>query len=52
MSIPQLGANVRLSPPKGLFGVQQLNSMELRFGHYIRSTGLNSNILTLAVKIK
>jgi hypothetical protein len=47
-----VGANVRLSPPKGLFGVQQLNSMELRFGHYIRSTGLNSNILTLAVKIK
>lgn len=46
------GVNLRLSPPKGVFGIQQLNTLELRYGHYMRSTGLNSNILTLALKFK
>ena len=46
------GAGFRLAPPKGVFGYQHLNSLELRFGHYIRSTGLNSNILTLHLKFK
>ncbi|MEO6915410.1 MAG: DUF3570 domain-containing protein [Chitinophagaceae bacterium] len=47
-----MGANLRLSPPKGVFGLQQFNSLELRYGHYIRSTGLNSDIVTLAMKFK
>lgn len=47
-----LGLNLRLSPPKGVFGIQQLNTLELRYGHYVRSTDLNSNILTLALKFK
>ncbi|MBK0378680.1 DUF3570 domain-containing protein [Mucilaginibacter segetis] len=47
-----IGANIRLSPPGGVFGLPQLNSFELRYGHYIRSTGLNSNIVTLALKFK
>ena len=46
------GAGLRLAPPKGVFGYQHLASLELRFGHYIRSTGLHSNILTLHVKLK
>lgn len=46
------GANIRLSPPKGVFGWQRLNSLEIRAGHYMRSTGLNSNIVTLAMKFK
>lgn len=46
------GAGFRLAPPKGVFGYQHLNSLELRYGHYIRSTGLNSNILTLHLKFK
>jgi len=47
-----IGSGIRLSPPDGLFGNQHLSALELRFGHYIRSTGLNSNILTLNLKIK
>jgi len=47
-----VGANLRLSPPNGIFGWQHLNTLELRYGHYMRSTGLNSDILTLALKFK
>ena len=45
------GLNVRTAPPKGVFNVQAIKSVELRFGHYIRSTGLHSNQLTLAIGI-
>jgi hypothetical protein len=47
-----IGANLRLAPPKGVFGLQQFNTLELRYGHYMRSTGLNSDVLTLAMKFK
>jgi hypothetical protein len=47
-----IGANLRLSPPNGVFGWQHLNTLELRYGHYTRSTGLNSDIVTLALKFK
>lgn len=47
-----VGANLRLSPPKGLFGYRHFNAMEVRYGHYMRSTGLTSNIVTLALKFK
>ncbi|TWF40621.1 uncharacterized protein DUF3570 [Chitinophaga polysaccharea] len=47
-----LGGNIRLSPPKGVFGWQHFNALELRYGHYMRSTGLNSDIVTLALKFK
>ncbi|MDB5111874.1 MAG: hypothetical protein JWR67_2988 [Mucilaginibacter sp.] len=47
-----IGANIRLSPPNGVFGIQRLSSLELRYGHYVRSTGLNSDIVTLALKFK
>ncbi|MBB6125920.1 DUF3570 domain-containing protein [Mucilaginibacter lappiensis] len=47
-----VGANIRLSPPTGVFGWQHFNSLEIRAGHYMRSTGLNSNIITLAMKFK
>ena len=47
-----VGANLRFSPPNGVFGWQHLNTLELRYGHYMRSTGLNSDILTMALKFK
>ncbi|MBD1386543.1 DUF3570 domain-containing protein [Mucilaginibacter rigui] len=47
-----VGANIRLSPPNGVFGNAHFTSLELRAGHYMRSTGLNSNIVTLALKFK
>ncbi|QXV65625.1 DUF3570 domain-containing protein [Mucilaginibacter sp. 21P] len=47
-----IGANIRLAPPKGVFGWQHFSALEIRAGHYTRSTGLTSNIVTLAMKFK
>jgi len=46
------GAGVRFAPPKGVFGWQRLNMLELRYGHYSRSTSLLSNIVSLNLKFK
>lgn len=46
------GAGIRLAPPHGVFGWQHLNMLELRYGHYSRSTGLVSNIISLNLKVK
>ena len=47
-----IGADFRTTPPKGVFGYQHIASLELRYGHYMRSTNLNSDIITLALKFK
>lgn len=46
------GAGLRLAPPNGLFGMKNWNSLELRYGHYDRSNGLQSDILSLHLKFK
>jgi len=46
------GAGIRWAPPKGVFGWQDLSMLELRYGHYTRSTALTSNIITLNLKFK
>jgi Protein of unknown function (DUF3570) len=46
------GMGVRLAPPKGVLGIEYLNMLELRFGHYNRSNGLQSNILSLNLRFK
>lgn len=46
------GAGIRFAPPKGVFGWQRLNMIELRYGHYSRSTSLVSNIVSLNLKFK
>jgi len=45
------GAGVRLAPPKGVLGIQTFKSLEIRYGHYNRSNGLQSDALTLHIKI-
>lgn len=47
-----VGSGIRLAPPNGVFGWQHLSMLELRYGHYVRSTGLNSDIVTLNLKFK
>lgn len=37
---------------KGIFHVKRINSLELRYGFYTRDNGLNSHIITLAMKFK
>lgn len=46
------GAGLRLAPPKGVFGWQRISMLELRYGHYSRSTGLASNIISLNLSVK
>ncbi|MEO6833449.1 MAG: DUF3570 domain-containing protein [Chitinophagaceae bacterium] len=47
-----IGLNLRFTPEKGVLSIKQFSAVELRYGHYIRSNGLNSNILTLAATFK
>lgn len=37
---------------KGIFHVKRINSLELRYGFYTRDNGLDSHIITLAMKFK
>ena len=46
------GAGIRLAPPKGVLGLQRISMLELRYGHYNRSTGLASNIVSLNITVK
>jgi len=46
------GLGIRYSPPGGLMGIPKFNALELRYGHYQRSTGLNADIITHLVKLK
>ncbi len=46
------GAGFRIAPPAGVFKIQHLNMLELRYGHYTKTTGMNSDIITLNLKVK
>jgi hypothetical protein len=46
------GTGIRLAPPKGVFGFEKWNSVELRYGHYQRSNGLQSNEISLHLQWK
>jgi Protein of unknown function (DUF3570) len=46
------GAGFRIAPPKGVFGMQHLSMLELRYGHYAKNYGMNANIISLNLKFK
>ena len=46
------GAGFRFSPPGGVLGMQRISLMELRYGHYSRSTGLAANVISINIKVK
>lgn len=46
------GAGIKFTPLKGVFGIQHLNTLEVRYGHYNRSTALSSNIISINLKYK
>jgi hypothetical protein len=46
------GTGIRIVPPNGVFGIHMFNSLELRYGHYVKSTGLLGNIITLHLEFK
>lgn len=47
-----MGSGIRIAPPNGVLGMKYIQSLELRYGHYTRSNGMVSNIITMALKIK
>lgn len=47
-----IGANFRFVPVKGVFKISKWNTLELRYAHYNRNEGLNSNMITIAAKFK
>lgn len=46
------GAGFRMAPAKGVFGIQRLSMLEIRYGHYDRSNGLQSDIISLHLRYK
>lgn len=46
------GAGFRIAPPNGVFKIQHLNAIEVRYGHYQKTTGMNSNIISLNLKFR
>lgn len=46
------GAGIRITPPNGVFHIEKLNMLELRYGHYSRTTGMNSDIISMNLKFK
>lgn len=47
-----IGLGLRYAPPGGIMGISRFNALELRYGHYDRSTGLTSDIITMLAKFK
>ncbi|MBI1342704.1 MAG: DUF3570 domain-containing protein [Terrimonas sp.] len=46
------GINFRVAPPKGVFGVKNFSLLEIRYGHYHQTTGLNANNISLNIRFK
>jgi hypothetical protein len=46
------GIGMKLTPMNGVFGVKHFNTLEIRYGHYSRSTALNANIISINLKYK
>lgn len=46
------GLGFRVAPPSGIFGLRNWKTLELRYGYYHRSTGLNAHIVSMAIQIK
>ena len=46
------GTGIRIAPPKGVFGKQHFSMIELRYGHYTKNIGMNSDIISMNLKFK
>jgi hypothetical protein len=46
------GAGFRIAPPDGVFKIHQLSSLEIRYGHYQKTTGMNANIVSLNLNMR
>ncbi len=46
------GVGIRLAPPGGVFHSKHINTLEIRYGHYSRTDGLHSDIISLNLQLK
>lgn len=46
------GIGLRVAPPTGVFGIQSLHELEVRYGHYTQTTDLSSNVISLSLGFK
>jgi len=46
------GAGIRLAPPGGVFGWQNLHELEIRYGHYSQNTNLVSDVVSVSLGFK
>jgi len=47
-----VGVNLKFTPLNGVFGIKHFNTLELRYGHYSRTTNLTSDIISINLKYK
>lgn len=47
-----VGIGIRMTPVHGIFGIEHLNLLEIRYGHYTRSTNLTSDIISINLRYK
>jgi hypothetical protein len=47
-----IGMGMKYTPLKGVFGISHFHTLEMRYGHYTRSTGLASDIVSINIKYK
>ncbi|MBS1600244.1 MAG: DUF3570 domain-containing protein [Bacteroidetes bacterium] len=45
------GAGIRIAPPNGVL-IKSLSALEIRYGHYMQTTNLTSDIISLNLKFK
>ncbi len=46
------GAGIRVAPPKGVLGMQHLAALEMRYGHYTKNIGMQSDVVSLHLNFK
>lgn len=46
------GMGMKYTPLKGVFGLKHFHTLELRYGHYTKTTNMVSNIISIAIKYK
>ena len=46
------GTGIKYTPLRGVLGLKEINTVEIRYGHYTRNTNFNSDIISVAIKFK
>ncbi len=46
------GVNVKITPKNGVFNIPYFNTLEIRYGHYLQTTGLQANNIGINLKFK